>query len=464
MNKTSTISAALAALALASGLVLSPPLRAVAAAPSPPPPPPELAERVIARLGELRALTDGGDYAGALALVDGLLPAAAPESFDLAFLSQLKGQLLLNLKRHAAAIAPLETSLQLGERHSFFDTAGTLDTLHTLSQLYFQEAVETSDPDLRHRYYGLAYERIRRWLALSPRPTADAQLYAASILYSDATRDPARPDPEKIRLALADAEASLQLRARPDEQAWVLIVAALQQLGRVRESVDYLELLLDRKPGSSLYWQQLFASCSGLAAETTHPKEADRWRHRALLTVERARKHGHLSGPQDHFNVIALLTSLRQYDQAATLLEKGLADGAIENTRRNWELLSFSWQQQHDNDRAIDALRRAIQALPGDSELEVALARLYYARDQPAEACEHLRNAVTRGKLERPGQAWFFLAYVAYELRRFDDAARWAETAAAQSDVQKDDITRLTQAIREALQEAAAAAPGKSAT
>ncbi|AHF92370.1 hypothetical protein OPIT5_21070 [Opitutaceae bacterium TAV5] len=459
--KTSTISAALAALALASGLVLSPPLRAAAAAPAPPAP--ELAERVSAKLGELRTLADGGDYSGALVLVDGLLSTAAPESFDLAFLSQLKGQLLLNLNRYASAIAPLETSLQLGERHSFFDTAGTLNTLLTLSQLYFQEAVETADPDIRHRYYGLAHERIRRWLALSPRPTAEAQLYAASILYSDATRDPARADLEKIRLALADAEASLQLRARPDEQAWVLIVAALQQLGKVRESVDFLELLVDRKPDSALYWQQLFASCSSLASESANPREADRWHLRALLTVERAQQHRHLSGAQDHFNVISLLTSLRQYDQAAALLEKGLAGGTIENTRRNWELLSFSWQQQHDNDRAIDVLRRAIRALPEDSELEVALARLYYARDQPAEACEHLRNAVTRGKLERPGQAWFFLAYVAYELRRFDDAARWAETAAAQPDVQKDDITRLTQAIREALQEAAAA-PGKSAT
>ncbi|WP_052360932.1 tetratricopeptide repeat protein, partial [Geminisphaera colitermitum] len=413
----------------------------------------ELTERVSAKLGELRTLADAGNYTAALALVDALLPAAAPETFDLAFLSQLKGQLLLNLKRYPSAIDPLETSLQLGDRHSFFDTTARLNTLHTLSQLYFQEAAETTDPDARQRNYGLAYDRIQRWLALTPRPTAEAQLYAASILYSDATRDPAHPDLEKIRRAQADARTSLLLRTRPDEQAWVLIVAAQQQLGQLSESADTLELLVERKPDSALYWQQLFATYSNLATETTRPKDAARWHHRALLTLERAQQHGHLATPQDHFNIIALHTTLQQYDRAAQLLEKGLTNGTIKNTRRHWELLSYAWQQRHDNVRAIDTLRRALRALPDDSELEIALARLYYAQEQPVEACEHLRSAVTRGNLERPGPAWFFLAYLAYELRRYDDAARWAETAAAQPDAQKEDVARLAQAIRDALRE-----------
>ncbi len=418
------------------------------------PPKPQLTERVAAKLAPLKDLVDTNDYAGVLRLVEGLIPGAAPESFDRALLAQIHGQVLLNLKRNNDAIAPLEHSLELGDRHAYFDTEATLSTLHTLSQIYFEKAYDGKDPAERRRCYDLAYARIKRWLALTPKPTSDAQLYAATILYSSATLDPDKTDLEKIRRAKADAEASLLLRDQPDEQALVLIVAAQQQLGQLRESADILESLAARKPSSAIYWQQLFATYSGLAAEPGHPPgEIRRFHLRALLTIERARAHGFLSTPQDYFNTIALHSALGRHARAARLLEQGLADGTVASNRRNWELLSSAWQQQRAPARAIEALARAAAALPGDGEIEYSLARLCYAEDKTAEAYAHLRAAVERGQLTQPGQTWFFLTYVAYELRLFEEAARYAETAAAHPDVSREDITRLAQAIQDALAE-----------
>lgn len=417
-------------------------------------PKPELSERTASRLGQIKALADAGNHAGILAVVDGLLGSATPGSFDQALLSQLRGQVLINENRHAEAVASLEQALLLGDRHAFFDTATTLNLLHTLSQLYFQQATATESPADRRRLFSLAYERIRRWIELSPRPTADAQLYAASILYNDATLDPAQTDLAKIRRALDTARTGLLLSPRPDEQSLVLIVAAQQHLGLLRDSADTLELLVERNPSQALYWQQLLSTYSGLASDPdTLPREARRWHLRALLTIERAQAHGHLSGSQDQFNIVALHTTLRQFRHAARLLEKGLAAGTIASNRRNWELLSSAWQQQREHARAIEALRQASQALPDDGEIELSLARLLYAQERLPEACDHLRNAVSRGNLEQPGRAWFFLAYVAYELRRFEDAARWAAAAAAQPDAQKEDVARLSRAISDALQE-----------
>jgi hypothetical protein len=418
------------------------------------PPKPQLTERIAAKLAPLKDLVDASDYAAVLRLVEELIPGAGPESFDRALLSQIHGQVLLNLKRHADAIAPLELSLELGDRHAYFDTEATLNTLHTLSQIYFEKAGDGRDPGERRRHYDLAYARIKRWLALTPKPTSDAQLYAATILYSSATLDAAHPDLEKIRRAKADAEAALLLRDKPDEQALVLIVAAQQQLGRLRESADILETLAALKPSSAIYWQQLFSTYSGLAAEPgLPPGEIRRLHLRALLTLERARAHGFLSTPQDYFNIIALHNALGQHTRVARLLEQGLADGTIAGSRRNWELLANAWQQQRDPGRAIEALTRAAAALPDDGEIEYALARLYHAEDKPAETYAHLRAAVARGRLAHPGQAWFFLTYVAYELRLFEEAARYAGTAADHPDVSREDITRLAQAIQDALAE-----------
>jgi hypothetical protein len=428
------------------------------------PPKAQLTERVAASLAPLKDLVDTNDYAGVLRLVEGLIPGTEAGSFDRALLSQIHGQVLLNLKRNNDAIAPLELSLELGDRHAYFDTGATLDTLHTLSQLYFEKAGDGNDPAGRRRYYDLAYARIKRWLALTPKPTADARLYAATILYSSATLEPDKIDLEKIRLARADAEAALLLRDQPDEQALVLIVAAQQQLGRLRESADTIEILAALKPSSAIYWQQLFATYTALAAGAGAgfpPSEIRRFQLRALLTIERARAHGFLSTPQDYFNTIALHSALGRHASAARLLEQGLADGTVAGNRRNWELLSSAWQQQRATARAIEALTRAAAALPADGEIEYSLARLYYAEDKTAEAYAHLRSAVERGQLTQPGQAWFFLAYITYELRLFEEAARYAETAATHPDVSREDITRLAQAIQDALAEKPAA-PGAS--
>ncbi|MDR1012116.1 MAG: hypothetical protein LBM04_13495, partial [Opitutaceae bacterium] len=403
-------------------------------------------------LAALRAFADAGDFAGALRLVAGLLPDTQPESYEHAFLSQIRGQTLVSLNRYDEAIAPLERSLALGDRHAWFTTEITLNTLRALNQIYLEKAAESDDAGERRHYHNLAGDRMERWVALLPNPTADDRLHAATILYTAATLDPEKPDLEKIRRAKDQAGASLLLRDKPDEQTLAFIVLILQQLGQRRESADILEILAAMKPETAVYWQQLFATYTTLAgAPGLPPSETRRLQLRALLTLERARALGFFSTPQDSFNIVALHYALGQHARAARILERGLADGSIDGTRSNWELLAGAWQQQHDTARAIEALTRAAAALPDDGEIEYSLARLCYAGDRLAETHAHLRAAVERGRLAHPGQTWLFLAYVAYELGACEEAARHAETAAMHPDTPKEDLARLSQAIQDAL-------------
>ena len=94
---------------------------------------------------------------------------------------------------------------------------------------------------------------------------------------------------------------------------------------------------------------------------------------------------------------------------------------------------------------------------PLDGQLEFTLAQLYYGDDKASEAYTHLEAAVAKGHLDKPGQTRVFLAYVAYEMKRFEDAAKWADAAAGEADVKKEDITRLQRAINDAIKERAAA-------
>lgn len=418
----------------------------------------EISEKVSVELGKLRTLLDTKNYAESLRLIDGLLGGVANPSYDLAILTQIKAQVFLYTNNYAAAVAPLEKTIELGERHAFFDRRTQLDNLYTLAQIYYQLASSSTQPAEQRRLFEKAYGAINRWLAQSPSPTVDAQLYAASILFGQAMVDPAHPDLAKVREAQLAAEKSLYLEIQPKPTAYVLILAALQQRGDLVPMTDLLELLVSRQPESMNYWQQLAAVYYALAAEAKDEAEIQRYNLRALLTIERAQARGLLKSPKENYAVVSLYFALQQYDRAIALLEAGLQSGAIENTQPNWELLATAYQQMHNLSAALTTLNKAIERFPRSAGLEFSIGQLYYTLGRSAEAYDHLALAVSKERLERPGQAHLFLAYVAFELQRYDDASRWLEAGAAFSDAKADDISRLRRAITEKMRERAASA------
>ncbi|HRE08666.1 MAG TPA: hypothetical protein PKX00_23815, partial [Opitutaceae bacterium] len=71
-------------------------------------------------------------------IIDGLLKGAAPESYDIAVLSQVKAQILLTKGDYAKSIEPLETALLVSDRHGYFEARVIQDLTYYLAQLYYQ--------------------------------------------------------------------------------------------------------------------------------------------------------------------------------------------------------------------------------------------------------------------------------------------------------------------------------------
>ncbi|MFA6289783.1 MAG: hypothetical protein WC661_20570 [Opitutaceae bacterium] len=416
----------------------------------------EISDEVSAAFGKLRELTDAKNYSAALAQLDALLATAAADSFDRAVISQIKAQILLAEGKFAAAAGPLEAALSLGERHAFFEISALQEQRYMLAQIYHQLGVDEKDPVRQGDRYDQAYVLLRRWFEAAPRTTPEAHLLAASLLYNRATLAPGRPDAERLRQARVEAERGLALQTKPNLQFYVLIFAVLQQLGDTAGSAEILELLVKYQPDSETYWQQLAATYLTLATDTKDEDESLRHHLRAILTLERAQARNLLVSPKDRLNLIAIYFNIGQPGQAALLLEKGLADGSVESRRRNWELLASAYQQLHQDARAADAFERAIRALPQDGQLEFGLGQLHYALGRGDVAYRHLEAAAAKGGLEKPGQSDLFAAYVAFELQRYEDAARWIEAAGRHADVKKDALVRLERALGDSLRERAA--------
>ena len=369
------------------------------------------------------------NYDGAIAILDAQIAKTAAGSYDLALLYQIKAQTLLQKGDFTNSIDPIERGLALSDSKTptYFDERVTHDLVYFLAQLLVQEAMQSKNPTVVIADYDKAEKYMARWARITKKPTVENQLFYAQLLYSRAVQNPDHPDLDLIKRALEQVEKGLLLSSRPKDSLYMFKFACLQQLNRNAEAVEILELLITLKPDSATYWQQL-AALYVSTDQTT----------RAILAFERAQAKGHLKTPKDNYNLIGLYFNIGQYEKAAELLELNLKNGGIESELKNWELLALSYQQLERPLKGIEALKDAAKAFPKSGQIELMIAQAYHALEKPEDAFPHAQAAIAKGDLTKPAQAQIFLAYVAYELKKYDVAMEAAKKAAEFPEGAKD--------------------------
>jgi tetratricopeptide (TPR) repeat protein len=393
---------------------------------------------------DYKTAMEAKNYDAAIAGVEAQFAKVADKtSFDAAVLLQSKAQALLQKSAFSESIEPLERCLQLSDAKTptYFDERISQEFSYFLAQLYFQEGSNSKVPAKAEGYFEKAEAYMNRWMKNTKKQNPDVSLFYASLLYNRATQNPDHPDEVKIKKALEVVEAALRMSARPKDNLYVLKLVCLQNLGRNAEATDLLELLVKQKPDNRNYWQQLAALYLGQQKDIP-----------AILTFERAQSHGFMNSPKDNFNLVGIHFNIGQYERAAELLEKGLTDGTIEGEEKNWELLAFSYQQMNRDFKAIDALKRATKIFPKSGQLEYLIAQNYYSMEKNEEALPHLQAAVAKGGGNKPHQTYLFLAFIAYELKKFDVALDAAERA-IKTPEGKAEGERMKQAIQDIIKE-----------
>lgn len=446
-------------LVSALGLVCALSLPSARAQPAAGLPKKEISDSASAGFAKLQPLIEAKNYPAALALVQQQLASSPAQSYEAYVLSQIQAQILLTQNKLVEAIAPLERAHALAEGNAnFLEAPAHLERLHILAQLHYQAGAEQKTPAAQRAGYEKALAYVARWFARSTKPSAEVRYFAASLLYNLATLDAARPDAARLREAAGHAREALLLSPKPNNQARLLLVACEQQLGDNARAAELLEVLAVADPKTAGTWSQLQSLYLALAENSKDPAQAGQWSLRAFITLERAQAHGHLVSPKDNYTKVAILFNLQQFTRAAELMEKGFADGTLENSRRNWELLASAYQQTDREERAIDAMDRAVKKFPEDGALEFSLAQFLYNAGKVSDAYSRGRSALAKPGLEKPGQTRLYLAFLAYELQRYEEAKQWLESARASGEVPAATLDPLNAAITEALRNREAAA------
>jgi tetratricopeptide (TPR) repeat protein len=380
-------------------------------------------------LPKYKAALDAKNFDAAVAILDAQIAKVPADSYDTAMLNQLKTQTLLQKGDFSKALEPTEKALALSNSKTptYFEDRVTRDLTYFLIQLYVQEAVQTKVPGLAQKLFEKADAAMQQWLKLTPGSSADAQLLYAQLLYTWAAQNSEKPDLKLMQRALDETEKGLHLAIRPKDTFYVLKLAALQQLNRTAETADMFELLIKQKPELSTYYPQLAATYLSSGQEL-----------RAALTIERAQAQGHMNTPQHSFNLIGIYFNMGQFEKAADLLEAGLKAGTIERELKNYELWALALQQLERPLKSIEALKEAAKAFPKSGQVEFLIAQAYQGLEKSEDALTHLQAAVQKGNLTKPHSAYLFLAYVAYELKKFDVALDAAKKAADTPEGAKD--------------------------
>jgi tetratricopeptide (TPR) repeat protein len=390
-------------------------------------------------LPKYKEAVEAKNYPTALAILETQMTKVPADSYDAALLYQIKVQTLLQKGDYSQAIEPLEKGIALSDSKTptYYEERITREFLFFLAQLYLQEAAASKNAAVTATLYEKADNTMARWLKVNPKSNADAQLIYAQLLYGRAVQVPDHTDLAIIKRALEQVEIGMRLSTHPKDTFYLLKLVCLQQLDRNAEAVEVLELMVKLKPESSNYWQQLAALYLGTGQDL-----------RAILSIERAQARGLMTTPKDHFNLIGIYFNLGQYQKAAELLQTALKKGEIENDVKNWELLALAYNQLEQPYKAIDALKEATKVFPNSGQMEFMIAQAYHGLDKPAEALPHLQAAVAKGNLLKPHSVNLFLAYVAYELKKYDIALAAAQKAAEYPEGVKD-ARNMIKAIEE---------------
>jgi tetratricopeptide (TPR) repeat protein len=378
---------------------------------------------------KFRAAADAKDYTAAIAIIDAQLAKVPADSYDAALLLQIKVQTLLQKGDFSAVVAPLEKGLALSDSKTptYYEERATRDLVNFMVSLYLQEAMQAKSPNVAAGYYEKGDKAMTRWLKLAPKTTPEAQLIYVQLLYNWAVQNPDAVNTELIKRALEQVEIGLHLTTHPKDTLYIYKMACLQALSRNEELTEVLEWIVKLKPESVSYWQQL----AGLYLQSGQDL-------RAIITIERAQANGLMTAPKDNYNLIGIYFNLGQYEKAAELLDAGLKSGRVENETKNWELLALAYQQLDRPFKGIEALKDATKAFPKSGQLEYMIAMAYHAVDKPAEALPHLQAAVAKGNLTKPHQVYLFLAFISYELKKYDIALDAAKHAAEFPEGAKD--------------------------
>ena len=358
-----------------------------------------MSQKVYEKLIEIQELVEAKNYANAQRLIDEISRGTGKKSklsdYERAQIYNLEGYSYYLQERYADAIRSYEKVLAQPE----LPEALVLSTLKTMAQLQFTQ----------EDYKGalLTIDRLMQSIA---EPSADIYMLKGQALFQMERYDDAL-NPIKTAIDL------YRDQGRPPKENWLLLLRVIYF-----ERNDYGNMLKVVKELIVYYPKDTYIlTLAGIYSEQGDTKKQ-------LVLSEVLYEKGMLNSASNVTNLANLYLMHGLPYKAAVLLQTEMDKKVVVSNERNLRLLSQSWYQAREDQKAIPPLKLAAD-MSKDGELYVRLAQSHINLEQWRDAAAAIEKGLKLGGLKRSDQANIMLGMALFSQKRLTQARRAFERA-----------------------------------
>lgn len=342
-----------------------------------------MSEDTYKRLSRVHEQLGEEDYAGAL---DGLrrLEDRRLNDYERALVYQTYGFVFASQGKIRESIKYFERTLALDS----LPNEAQQGMLFSLAQLY--SSVEE---------YQKTIETMRTWFRYEADPVAEAYMVMGYAHFNLG----------KPLEALPYVQKAIEKSEKPKEPWYQLELSIYLDQGRYADAARILERMINLWPNNPQYWEALAGSYMELQQDS-----------KALSTLMVAYTKGILNTQAKILNVVRLNMFMDIPHTAGKILAKAIAEGKVEPTQRNLDLLLSAWQASREYDEAVKVIDRLAQ-VSGEPKYYMDKAHIFNERAQWEEVAAAARQALDSGYEDR-AEAWMLIGTAYSEMNRFRDS------------------------------------------
>ena len=355
-----------------------------------------MSQKVYEKLTEIQELVEEKNYANAQRLIDEMGKGKTKLSdYERAQIYNLEGYSYYLQERYPEAIKSYEKVLAQAD----LPEALVLSTLKTMAQLQFTQ----------EDYKG-ALLTIDRLMQAVAEPSADIFMLKGQALFQM----------ERYDDALGPIKTAIDMyrdQGRPPKENWLLLLRVIYF-----ERNDFDNMLSVVKELLVYYPKDTYIlTLAGIYSEQGDTKKQ-------LALTEVLYEKGLLNSASNVTNLANLYLMHGLPYKAAVLLQVEMDKKVVEANERNLRLLSQSWYQAREDQKAIPPLKIAA-AMADDGELYIRLAQSHINLEQWKAASAAADKGLKMGGLKRSDQANIMLGMALFNQKRLTQARRAFERA-----------------------------------
>jgi tetratricopeptide (TPR) repeat protein len=273
--------------------------------------------------------------------------------------------------------------------------------MYQIAQLYY----------MKDRYEE-ALDKLALWMCKVPKEkVTDVAYVLQASLYAQK---------EDWKNAIVAIETAISMSDAPKESWYQMKLASHFELEQFPKAAQTLETMIQLWPDKKTYWVQLSQIYYKL-------KMTDE----ALSVMALANRRNMLDKETDVMYLSNLYSNSEVPFKAAQVLQKGLEDGIVKSSKKNWTIIADSWYTAQEMENSLLAYEKAGKA-SDDGEIDLRRAYILVDMERWEEALTAVNSAIEKGGFsdKKTGDAYVLQGMSEFNLGRYKKAsAAWVRAS-----------------------------------